>query len=427
MKMQSTTSGMHQRNANNGSDEDPSAPARKRLKAAHPDHIQIHAVSDSEASEDDSNHNPQAPAASFSHSSNSSPYLKKPPYSYVTLIGMAIKSSAMKRLTLSEIYEFICKQFPYYERNKKGWQNSIRHNLSLNECFIKFPRSNGKDASVSGSDRKGCYWTIDPNCFEMFSDNLINYKRRRRVVKKQPAADPQQPLNSARQQPGLDAQQQEPATKSHDQAAKSSKKNTSLFDNSSSSRSSSSPSLSTTSTSSSSSPATASNAKLITESLLKHQAAAAQLAALSTGAFAANDQQTMASPLAPGFLPAGNHWQPPPLPPTHGLFNSYHGDSKHANMPFEIYAAAAAALALQQQQNISQNNNSYTNGNNMNQFPFNTSSNNNNNNSSSFFMSQLAALANTNSNSNAGLNLVELAQLAASLQQQQNVYSNIQR
>lgn len=118
--------------------------------------------------------------------------LKKPPYSYVTLIGMAIKSSPMKRLTLSEIYEFICKRFPYYERNKKGWQNSIRHNLSLNECFIKFPRNSVGSAlsnesssqTISCSDRKGCYWTIDPNCYEMFSDNLINYKRRRRVIKK---------------------------------------------------------------------------------------------------------------------------------------------------------------------------------------------------------------------------------------------------
>jgi hypothetical protein len=123
------------------------------------------------------------------NSGSSSNSLKKPPYSYVTLIGMAIRSSPLRRLTLSEIYEYICRQFPYYERNKKGWQNSIRHNLSLNECFIKFPRSNLNNGESNGtkancSDRKGCYWTIDPSCYEMFSDSLINYKRRRRVVKK---------------------------------------------------------------------------------------------------------------------------------------------------------------------------------------------------------------------------------------------------
>ena len=222
----------------------------------------------------------------------------------------------MKRLTLSEIYEFICKQFPYYERNKKGWQNSIRHNLSLNECFIKFPRSSSSitkqgdtsNLNIPGSDRKGCYWTIDPNCFEMFSDNLINYKRRRRVVKKQQLTQlPQQNLYQHKSKSSenkaqflINKDDQENNMKALD---KKTSKN-SLFDNSSISRSSSSPSLSTSSTtssassSSSTSPSTFSNNpranntnisseknNQIKESLLKHQIAATQLAALSTGGF----------------------------------------------------------------------------------------------------------------------------------------------
>lgn len=77
----------------------------------------------------------------------------KPPYSYATMITQAILSNPDGVMSLSEIYGWISSHYAYYKYSKTGWQNSIRHNLSLNKAFEKVPRRPNEPG-------KGMKWQI---------------------------------------------------------------------------------------------------------------------------------------------------------------------------------------------------------------------------------------------------------------------------
>ncbi|XP_013133210.1 PREDICTED: fork head domain-containing protein FD4-like [Papilio polytes] len=97
---------------------------------------------------------------------------QKPPFSYIALTAMAIWSSPERMLPLSEIYRFITDRFPYYRRNTQRWQNSLRHNLSFNDCFVKVPRRPDRPG-------KGAYWTLHPQAFDMFENGSLLRRRKR--------------------------------------------------------------------------------------------------------------------------------------------------------------------------------------------------------------------------------------------------------
>lgn len=99
---------------------------------------------------------------------------RKIPFSYSSLIAQAISSSHEGKMTLREIYAWINWAYPdlysFDGPDAQGWQNTVRHNLSLNKMFVKVPRSAvgtrlsdrpGGWGSVTFPRGKGGYWMLD--------------------------------------------------------------------------------------------------------------------------------------------------------------------------------------------------------------------------------------------------------------------------
>ncbi len=109
--------------------------------------------------QDSSYFNPSPPNQNFcSHKTIKS--LTKPQESYVALIARAILSSPNYQMLLVDIYEWIINEYPYFATlQSKAWRNSIRHNLSLNECFIRQQKS---------ENGRGYYWGIHPAALDAF-------------------------------------------------------------------------------------------------------------------------------------------------------------------------------------------------------------------------------------------------------------------
>ncbi|KAK3506990.1 hypothetical protein QTP70_034690 [Hemibagrus guttatus] len=78
--------------------------------------------------------------------------------SYADLITKAIESTPDKRLTLSQIYDWMVRNVSYFKdkgdsNSSAGWKNSIRHNLSLHSRFVRVQNE---------GTGKSSWWMINP-------------------------------------------------------------------------------------------------------------------------------------------------------------------------------------------------------------------------------------------------------------------------
>ena len=95
--------------------------------------------------------------------------------SYIALIAKAILKSDNNRCTLKDIYSYISSNHSdFTEKCAPSWKNSVRHNLSLNECFIKTGRCE------SG---KGNYWSIHPANLMDFARSDFRRRRARAQIR----------------------------------------------------------------------------------------------------------------------------------------------------------------------------------------------------------------------------------------------------
>ncbi|XP_034980353.2 forkhead box protein H1 [Zootoca vivipara] len=124
----------------------------------------------------------------------------KPPYTYLAMIALAIQTSPNRKLKLSQIIHEIGTLFPFFKEGYQGWKDSIRHNLSSNDCFYQVLKD------PSNPKAKGNFWSVDlnripPDALKLQNTPVSRQEERAFVADLAPYIYHNWPLNSGPQAP----------------------------------------------------------------------------------------------------------------------------------------------------------------------------------------------------------------------------------
>ncbi|KAG8533667.1 uncharacterized protein KY384_001408 [Bacidia gigantensis] len=100
---------------------------------------------------------------------------------YAKLIHAALMDAPGHRLVLKDIYDWIEKNTSKAkDPMDKGWQNSVRHNLSMNKAFVKVPHT----FADRHSTKKGYIWVLDNSAVEGDIQPTTRYRRKKDSARK---------------------------------------------------------------------------------------------------------------------------------------------------------------------------------------------------------------------------------------------------
>ncbi|KAL8840897.1 MAG: hypothetical protein Q9170_001161 [Blastenia crenularia] len=91
---------------------------------------------------------------------------------YAQLIFRALKSAPGHGMVLKDIYRWFENNTDKTRKGSKGWQNSIRHNLSMNGGFKKVDQGPSTDEG-----KKGFIWVLEPSALAEGVKSTTRYRK----------------------------------------------------------------------------------------------------------------------------------------------------------------------------------------------------------------------------------------------------------